>query len=150
MRTTHRTGRTAICALAAAALVAVASGAFADEAEKDETKAYSAFNGGMTYKNYCANCHGATGKGDGYIADTLKVRPADLTLLAKRNGGVFPVERVTVSIDGEKAVAEHGSREMPVWGDVLLWPEGDSPERREHVKTKIGELVEHLRTLQAN
>jgi hypothetical protein len=37
---------------------------------------------------------------------------------------------------------------MPLWGDIFLWPEGDSPERRAHVERKIGELVEHLRTIQ--
>ena len=143
MRTSNGRGLLAVAALAVAALAAAAAGAGDEEAP-----AYSAFNGGMTYKNDCSNCHGVEGKGDGYIADTLKVPPTDLTQLAARNGGVFPVERVTAAIDGEKEVAEHGRREMPVWGDVLLWPEGDSPERREHVKTKIGELVEFLRNLQ--
>ena len=144
MRSSNRRGLLAVAALAGAALIAVAAGAGAEE-----TPAYSAFNGGMTYKNYCANCHGVEAKGDGYIADTLKVPPTDLTKLAARNGGVFPAERVSAVIDGQQELAEHGRREMPVWGDVLLWPEGDSPERREHVRTRIGELVEYLRTLQA-
>ena len=143
MRTRKRTGLSVAATIAAAGLAAAVAGAGADE-----TKTYSAFNGGMTYKNYCSNCHGVDGKGNGYIAETLKVPPADLTKIAARNGGVFAAERVAAKIDGQEEVREHGRREMPVWGDVLLWPEGDSAARREHVKTKVGELVEHLRTLQ--
>ena len=39
---------------------------------------------------YCASCHGPSGKGDGPVARSLKTRPADLTVLTKRNGGTFP------------------------------------------------------------
>ena len=116
--------------------------------DEDETPTYSAFNGKQTYRTFCVNCHGAGAKGDGYLVDSLKAKPADLTQLAKRNGGEFPAERVRASIDGTAEVKGHGMREMPVWGDVFLWPDGDSPERREHVKRKIGELVEYLRSIQ--
>jgi eukaryotic-like serine/threonine-protein kinase len=53
-------------------------------------------------------------------------------------------ERGLILFDGQS----NGRREMPLWGDIFLWPEGDSPERRQHVARKIGELVEHLRTIQ--
>jgi len=116
--------------------------------DEGEEPAYSAFNGKQTYRTFCVNCHGAGAKGDGYLVDSLKNQPTDLTQLAKGNGGEFPAERVRASIDGTTQVKGHGMREMPVWGDVFLWPEGDSPERREHVKRKIGELVEFLRSIQ--
>lgn len=118
------------------------------EAQGEAEPTYSAFNGKQTYKTFCVNCHGAAAKGDGYLVDSLKVKPTDLTTLAKANGGVYPAEKVRESIDGTKPVKGHGLQEMPVWGDVFLWPEGDSPERREHAKTKIGELVEYLRSIQ--
>lgn len=114
-----------------------------------EQESYSAFNGSRTFRTYCANCHGVDASGDGYIADTLRKKPTDLTRLAANNGGVFPAERVQAVIDGLEEVRTHGKRDMPVWGDVFLWPEGDSAERREVVKRKIGELVEHLRMIQA-
>jgi mono/diheme cytochrome c family protein len=148
MRTIQRAAIPMLVLSLAAAGAVIAAGAGAEETKKEE-KAYSAFNGSMTYKNYCSNCHGESGKGDGYIADTLKIPPTDLTTLAARNGGVFPAERVAAVIDGREELQAHGRREMPIWGDVLLWPEGDSPARREHVQTKIGELLEHLKTLQA-
>jgi hypothetical protein len=32
-------------------------------------------------------------KGDGVFNEVLKIVPPDLTVLAKKNGGVFPAER---------------------------------------------------------
>jgi mono/diheme cytochrome c family protein len=78
----------------------------------------SSFSGAEMYKTWCASCHGPTGKGDGPAAAALKKPPADLTQLAKKNGGKFPTQRVRDYIDGTKEVASHGSRDMPVWGLV--------------------------------
>ncbi|MEJ2375450.1 MAG: c-type cytochrome [Pseudolabrys sp.] len=64
----------------------------------------------------CAVCHGVDGRGDGPMAHMLKVKPADLTTLARRNGGTFPFEKVVEIIDGRRQVKGHGTREMPVWG----------------------------------
>ena len=144
-------------ALAVSGLAVAAGGALALDADRtaDPSAApvaaetvYSAFNGSVTYRSYCSNCHGAGGRGDGFVAETLRERPSDLTRLAARNEGVFPADRVRAVIDGRTEVRSHGRREMPLWGDIFLWPEEDSPERREHVKRKIGELVEYLRSIQ--
>ena len=69
------------------------------------------------YMNKCAVCHGQSGKGDGGATDILKVAPTDLTTLSKKNGGVFPFERVLMSIDGRQLVKGHGDRDMPIWGN---------------------------------
>ena len=108
----------------------------------------SASGGQRTFKVYCANCHGATARGDGPVASSLTVPPSDLTGLAARNGGAFPADQVTEKIDGRDEVKAHGPRDMPVWGDALVWPEEDTPARREQVRRRIGELVEYLRSLQ--
>lgn len=126
------------------ALAAAAPSARGDEQESG----YSPFAGRQTYKTYCMNCHGVDGKGDGYLADSLKQVPSDLTVLAEKNGGTFPADRVLAAIDGRQAVRLHGTREMPIWGDALLWPEEESPERRAHVERKLGELVAFVETLQ--
>lgn len=60
-----------------------------------------------------------SGKGDGSVAASLQVRPTDLTTIARRSGGHFDAARVMRVIDGERVVAEHGTREMPVWGAVF-------------------------------
>ena len=78
--------------------------------------------GKAEYQSGCAACHGAGGKGDGPMAAALKTRASDLTVLAKKNNGVFPVDSVYNIIDGRQVVTGHGSREMPVWGYRFVPP----------------------------
>ena len=85
-----------------------------------------ALEGAQIFRDYCAACHGTDGKGDGPAAPALRHAPPDLTLLAHRNGGKFPRDRVKAIIAGqEQSVAAHGSREMPVWGPVFHVVERD-------------------------
>lgn len=83
-------------------------------------KASSPASSSEMYTSYCAVCHGVDGKGDGPAADALKVAPPDLTTLAKKNGGKYPTDHVTSAIRGDRRLAAHGSKEMPLWGD-LFW-----------------------------
>jgi mono/diheme cytochrome c family protein len=75
--------------------------------------------GRTEYQAHCAACHGIDGKGNGPASDELKTHPADLTVLAKKNNGVFPYKAITEVIDGRKAFKAHGTREMPIWGYQL-------------------------------
>jgi mono/diheme cytochrome c family protein len=71
------------------------------------------------YESNCAVCHGATAKGDGPFMRFMAYKGrgvADLTALAKRNGGVFPFQRVYEYIDGTQDLEVHGPRTMPIWG----------------------------------
>jgi Cytochrome C oxidase, cbb3-type, subunit III len=72
--------------------------------------------GKIEYSSACSVCHGADGKGGGPLAAELKTKPADLTTLAKKNSGVFPLSAVHETIDGRKPIGSHGTREMPAWG----------------------------------
>jgi hypothetical protein len=72
--------------------------------------------GKAEYQASCAACHGVDGKGTGPLGEELKTKPADLTMLAKQNNGVFPIERVYETIDGRKTIKPHGTRDMPIWG----------------------------------
>lgn len=67
------------------------------------------------YDENCAICHGPGGQGDGPAAGGLTPPPADLTRLAARNGGVFPLTRTMSYIDGYKLP----ERAMPQFGDLL-------------------------------
>jgi Cytochrome c len=69
--------------------------------------------GRAEYLAHCASCHGADGKG--FEQAGAKDRPADLTLLAKRSGGVFSAYSVYEMIDGRRAIRSHHSS-MPIWG----------------------------------
>lgn len=73
--------------------------------------------GKVEFETRCAACHGVNGKGSGPVTDLLRKSPPDLTLLAKRNNGVFPMARLYDAITGD-AIAAHGTRDMPVWGRV--------------------------------
>jgi mono/diheme cytochrome c family protein len=107
---------------------------------------------GLTeYELSCMSCHGVDGRGDGPRAKSLKTAPADLTKIAKSNGGAFPAKKVTEVIDGRATVAAHGQREMPVWGDryrmrIDVSERNSRIERRAHAH--ISALVEYLRTIQ--
>ena len=102
----------------------ISAGAWAQDRPQDypQDRAYLGKRediGKRIYGVRCAICHGIDGKGRGAYKDVLKVAPADLTTIAKRNNGVFPVERVNQVIDGREAIATHGPREMPIWGTEL-------------------------------
>ncbi|MGE5336867.1 MAG: c-type cytochrome [Gemmatimonadota bacterium] len=72
--------------------------------------------GRAEYDAHCAVCHGLSGKGEGSFGEVLKLGMPDLTTLAKRNGGVLPVDRVMMTIDGRNTPRAHGTAEMPIWG----------------------------------
>lgn len=75
--------------------------------------------GKVLYLRHCASCHGQSGRGNGPVAGSLRTPPADLTTIAARAGGRFDESRVMRIIDGRRVVAEHGTREMPVWGTAF-------------------------------
>lgn len=74
------------------------------------------------FQHHCAVCHGAAADGAGPMAPVLTIQPTDLTKLAARNEGVFPIERVIRRIDGREPLVAHGSP-MPVYGDFFVGPE---------------------------
>ena len=103
--------------------------------------------GGELYRTYCATCHGTAARGDGPLASSMRRKPADLTEIAKRNGGDYPTELVFRTIDGRKPVRGHGGPDMPVWGDAFERSrDGGDTER---VQRMIQSLVDFLETIQA-
>ena len=68
------------------------------------------------YLSRCAACHGDGGKGDGPLGVKLATKPADLTVLSRKNKGVFPVNYVYAAIDGRSVSGPHSDRKMPIWG----------------------------------
>lgn len=98
------------------------------------------------FKAYCASCHGNTTKGNGPAAPALKTPPPDLTMLAKRNGGKFPTDRVLSILRGRAMLAAHGSQEMPVWGPVF-WRMSQGHDSE--VQMRVSNLTRYLQSLQA-
>ena len=100
--------------------------------------------GSASYRAYCAACHGIAGKGDGPAAKVLKVPPSDLTQMAARNGGKYPESKVKMSIVGDEAPAAHGSRDMPMWGELFR-----SIDDRAVAELRTHNLVKYLESIQA-
>lgn len=114
--------------------------------KKVPAKPTSMASGEEMYKEYCAACHGLSGKGDGPAAPALKAVPANLTTLAARNGGQFPDAKVIETIRSGPQIAAHGSKEMPVWGNIFLAMR-NGPNDAE-VQLRAHNLAEYIKTMQ--
>ncbi len=117
-------------------------------AQVEEKVDYGKISQGKSlFRAWCRTCHGEAGKGDGPMAEHLKVAPSDLTLLSQNDGDQFYFGRVAARIDGREKVRGHGSKDMPVWGEAfgLVDETGD----QEAVRKKINALVHYLRSIQA-
>ncbi len=119
--------------------------------------------GKTEYQAGCAACHGIDGKGAGPVSSQVKVPPADLTVLAKKNNGVFPFDSVYQVIDGRKVIAAHGTRDMPIWGDrytpdvtgtLGVWPRSIPSDIRPSfdpetiVRLRILAVIDYLNRIQ--
>jgi mono/diheme cytochrome c family protein len=107
----------------AAVVVALALSAGAASAQpqvkRGPIKPVNASDPQKMFETYCAVCHGKTGVGNGPAAKSLTKAPADLTKLAANNKGVYPEVHVKRFIEGLDEVPAHGSRDMPMWGDLF-------------------------------
>jgi mono/diheme cytochrome c family protein len=100
------------------------------------------------YVKYCGACHGPAGKGDGIAGTFFRPQPPDLTQLAKKNGGTFPLQRTMEFIDGRKSLRAHGDPDMPVWGELLSEEANDDLHRRAVVRGTISMITDYLVSIQ--
>jgi mono/diheme cytochrome c family protein len=136
--------RALITATAALALAAMAYGQAPTKIKQVTASDTNAGSGMEMFHAYCATCHGGTARGDGPAAAALKKAPADLTLLSRKNGGRFPALEIANTIRGDSGMMSHGSREMPVWGDVFKDLRGGAMMGELRVKN----LTDFIQTLQ--
>jgi hypothetical protein len=79
-------------------------------------------SGAELYNDYCVACHGTAARGDGAQAARVRAPVADLTTLAARNGGEFPLARVMSKVDGYARGTQPYSGAMPELGHLLDGP----------------------------
>ncbi len=79
----------------------------------------------------CANCHGATGVGDGKMGATMKVKPADLTDATWKHGSsdgeMFTVIRTGIKAAGMRAFSSKLT-DKQIW-DVVNYTRTIGPKK---------------------
>lgn len=111
-----------------------------------ETHLIGSLRGDALFNAYCSVCHGMDGKGAGPMAKSLRKPPSNLTTLALRSGGTFPLARIERVIAGEEVLPSgHGTREMPIWGPVFSQVAWDEDLGR----VRIRNLALYLEKMQA-
>jgi hypothetical protein len=98
-------------------LIVCQAPAFAQNFDDEFDPAFGAEQdaGRREFLENCAVCHGADGKGTSPSDTTLRTKPADLTVLAKKNHGIFSPDTVYKLIEDGTAGRGHLSGDMPLW-----------------------------------
>ena len=105
--------------------------------------------GKPVFEQYCATCHGGDAKGGGVASNMLTVKPADLTMISKKNNGTFPFWRMYGVVDGREEIKGHGTRDMPIWGAEFRTQAASNINAQSQVRGRILELVYYLQSIQA-
>jgi mono/diheme cytochrome c family protein len=101
-------------------------------------------SGKEMFQVYCAACHGIDAKGADPAAIALKAALPDLTLLTRNSGGKFPLMKVSQVIQGDVVVVSHGTREMPIYGDIFR----DIRRDETFVKQRVSLLTGYVESIQ--
>jgi mono/diheme cytochrome c family protein len=109
--------------------------------------------GQAIFQQYCAACHGATGEGDGPLANLFKVKPRALSQLSKENDGEYPFELVYRTLKATEPDPAHGAPAMPVWGNYFMVEQALSDPSIDNSKALIAvgrllSVVYYIETLQ--
>ncbi|MFK7794761.1 MAG: cytochrome c [Gammaproteobacteria bacterium] len=119
-------------------------------AENDEVTS-TVEAGSKTFYRFCSICHGPNAKGSGMFSDHLINTPPNLTTLSKENNDVFPWMELYRAIDGSDINPEHGTPEMPIWGnqfDIKTWGQAESDFSNVIVRGRIFEILVYLESIQ--
>ena len=136
-----------MCEVAVLAVLCGASGTRAQAPRQPATLLTESLVGRDLFVAYCAACHGREGRGDGPVSPALRIQPADLTSLARRNGGTFPAAHVQERLTGAAGPDEsgaHGSTAMPIWGPIFRQLGDDAVNAR----VRVENLVSYIRSIQ--
>jgi mono/diheme cytochrome c family protein len=102
--------------------------------------------GAEMFATHCASCHGDDGEGGGPVAAVMAITVPNLRTLSMRSGGAFPADAIAAYIDGREQRAAHGTRTMPIWGDVLQ--DKKATDGATSTRSRIAALVAFIQRLQ--
>jgi mono/diheme cytochrome c family protein len=126
--------RVAVSVLACLGVAVLGAAAPSSPAPRVVDKAAAA-KGRTTFTRYCVACHGTEAKGDGSLSKDLRVPVPDLTQLTE--AGVYPYDRVVLSVAKGSTVKGHGSDDMPAWGPAFSRTRGTET-------TTVDQAIHHL------
>ena len=148
----HVTGINTRGILAGLTLLFLASLSVAQQVEVKKVGIKNVYpaTGEKMYTAYCAVCHGKDGRGGGPAAPAMKIPPANLTALAKSNGGKFPALRVSNVIVGDTARPQiHGDKDMPAWGTMFMqMSSGTEATAQADARMRVARLTDYVKSLQ--
>lgn len=104
-------------------------------------------SGAQMFKEYCASCHGADGRGNGPAVGFLKTPPPDLRMMTQRNNGRYPSLQVKAILTFGPGTHAHGALDMPTWGPLFRSLDGS---REEVVTQRIYNLGKFIESIQQN
>jgi mono/diheme cytochrome c family protein len=106
--------------------------------------------GKKEFRHSCVLCHGLSGRGESVMTtmNLLTTKPPDLRTLQKRNHGTFPFWQTYRVIDGRQEIMAHGSRDMPIWGDVFIRQEDGKIADDARAIGRILQLLYYLESIQ--
>ena len=142
-------GIAATAAIAALILMPAAGTAQEATVKKAPVVQSNAQSGKQMFTDYCAPCHGKDGTGNGPAASAMNKTPANLAMLAKNNGGKYPAAHVAAVLTFGDEKAAHGSKEMPVWGQLFESLNWSSSTKEMEAKQRINRLNGYIESLQA-
>ena len=117
-----------------------------DQKPPKNSRVAQAMRGQEIFKEKCVKCHGEDGKG--LKVDSLATQPADLTeIMWNRRVKEFPILEIANLIDGRKMAEAHGTRAMPIWGEVFAEEEYLDEKQ---IKGKMAELIAYLMSIQGS
>ncbi len=84
-------------------------------------------------------------QGRGSRSERVDARPTDLTMIARKNNGRFPDEKILAILTGEANVTAHGSKDMPMWGAIF----NNMSSNPGMAQTRIHALLQFVEEMQA-
>lgn len=116
--------------------------------ESDTRAPDSIAAGASDYAQLCVACHGPQGRGNGPAAAGMTPPVADLSLMARKNGGSFPWLRAMEQIDGHTMGASESH--MPAYdelrgGPTVMFDAGDGTRP---TPARLVGILRYLQTLQ--
>jgi len=116
----------------------------------DKTSPFFSFvttstSGQEMYTVYCSSCHGKDGRANTPVARLCAVPPADLSVLAFNNHGIYPASRVAEVLRNGTGKTPTGQGYMPVWQPLL---QSMNSETLAVTELRIRNLTDYVKTLQ--